>query len=879
MKTKVLVIGWDAADWKVIRPLMDSGGMPNLRRLVREGASGPLATLHPPLSPMLWTSIATGKRPFKHGIHGFTEPMPDGSGVRPVTNLSRTSKALWNIFSQNQLRSMVIGWWPSHPAEPINGVMVSDRYHRAQRPLQEGWALPANTVHPEGLAAELAAVRVHPDQLTPALVEPFIPLAREIDQEKDKRLAAFLRTLAECESIQAAAAWLMDREKWDFFAVYFEALDHFCHSFMRYHPPRQSWIGKRDFELYHNVISMAYRLHDEMLGALLAKAGEDTTVMVMSDHGFHPDHLRPAAIPDIPAGPAIEHRDFGVLVIRGPQIKKDVTLEGASILDIAPTILALYGLPVGEDMDGKALARALATEPEVARIPSWEDVPGADGRHPAHTAFEPVAAPEALDRLVALGYIERPARNLHAAIAGAVRDLRYNLAESYQDAGRHTEAREILRDLYSAVPDEQRFAVRLFVSCQALGLHEEMKSVVDDLVRRRDQPRQQSAVTDYLRAQLLIAEKRYDEALAALDQVTRTRRARPELLLQTAGVYLLLRRVSEARQDYEKALALDPDNVPAHIGLCRIALRRGEFSRAAHLALDALDRTCNDPQPHFLLGRALSGMREYKPAAEAFRTAIALNPNFPQAHARLAMLLKNHLGDEESAREHRRLASAMKNAAVPPLPAIRSRARKPAEMPPVSESLIVVTGLPRSGTSMLMQMLAAGGMKVLSDGLRTADEDNPRGYFEYEPVKRLLAASSWLRDARGKAIKIVAPLLAALPPDLPCRLILVERDLDEVLDSQDRMLLRRNQPVDAKPERRRKLREEYQRILDRVKAMPAQRALTRILVISYGAAIAEPRTVAEALGQFLDGGLDAVKMAAAVDPALHRNRAVPGAWR
>jgi len=878
---KVLLVGWDAADWKVIRPLMDSGRMPNLQRVVREGASGRVATLHPPLSPMLWTSIATGKRPFQHGIHGFTEPMPDGSGVRPVTNLSRTAKALWNILSQSGLCSIVIGWWPSHPAEPIRGVMVSDRYHRASRPLQEGWPLPANTVYPQELAGELAALRVHPDQLTPAMVEPFIPLAREINQENDKRLAAFLRTLAECRSIQAASTWLIDRQRWDFFAVYFEALDHFCHSFMRYHPPRQSWVGKRDFELYHNVISMACQLHDEILGELLAKAGEDATVIVMSDHGFHPDHLRPSSIPDIPAGPAIEHREFGVLAMRGPRIKKDAALDGASVLDIAPTILTLYGLPVGGDMDGKALSQAFAIEPEVARISSWEDISGDDGRHPAQTSIDPIASNEALEQLIALGYVERPSENREAAIASAVRDLRYNLAESWQDAGRHAEAREILLDLWKAVPDEQRFAVRLFISCQALGLREEMRRIVDDLESRRNQPRQEPAVTDYLKAQMLVVEKRYDEALSALELVTGSRRVRPELLVQTADLYLRLRRVAEARQTYEKALAMDPDNVPAHIGVCRIALRSGEFSRTAHLALDALQRTYQDPLPHYLLGRALAGMREYQRAAEAFRAAISLNPNFPQAHARLAMLLEKQLGDRESAREHRRLARAMKNRSEPPLPGGRGLAGEPrarqADVPPLRESLVVVTGLPRSGTSMLMQMLAAGGVGVLSDGLRAADEDNPRGYFEYEPVKRLLKDASWLREARGKAIKIVAPLLAALPPDLPCRVILVERNLDEVLDSQDRMLLHRNQSAAATPARRRALKAEYGRILDRVKSRLAQRPVTQVLVIDYAAVVADPARAAKALGEFLSGTADAAKMAAAVNPALYRNRALPGA--
>ena len=141
------------------------------------------------------------------------------------------------------------------------------------------------------------------------------------------------------------------------------------------------------------------------------------------------------------------------------------------------------------------------------------------------------------------------------------------------------------------------------------------------------------------------------------------------------------------------------------------------------------------------------------------------------------------------------------------------------EMPPLAECLVVVSGLPRSGTSMLMQMLAAAEYPILSDGLREADEDNPRGYLEYEPVKNLLKDNRWLLEGRGKAIKIVAPLLSALPPGLPCRIILSQRNLDEVLDSQDRML-----GSTATPERRKLLKDEYARSLARVKAWLSRRS-------------------------------------------------------
>jgi predicted AlkP superfamily phosphohydrolase/phosphomutase len=119
---KVLLIGWDAADWKIINPLMDNGEMPALKSIIENGVMGNISTLDPPFSPILWTTIATGMYADKHGIHGFTEPLPNGSGIRPISSSTRKVKAIWNILTQNGLKTHCINWWPSHPAEPINGI-------------------------------------------------------------------------------------------------------------------------------------------------------------------------------------------------------------------------------------------------------------------------------------------------------------------------------------------------------------------------------------------------------------------------------------------------------------------------------------------------------------------------------------------------------------------------------------------------------------------------------------------------------------------------------------------------------------------------------------------------------------------------------------
>lgn len=962
---KVLLVGWDAADWKVIHPLMDSGQMSNVQRLVEQGVAGQIATLRPPLSPMLWTSIAAGKRPFKHGIHGFSEPSPDGLGIQPVTNLSRKCKALWNILNQNGLRSVVIGWWPSHPAEPINGVTVSDHFHRARGRLKDGWPLLPGTVHPPELADTLAELRLSPEEVVGPMVEAFVPRAAEIDQDKDRRLYSLAKILCECVSVHSAATWLIENQPWDLFAVYYNAIDHFSHAFMRYNPPRQEFIPEKDYEIYKDVVAAAYKFHDQMLGALLKKVADDVTVILMSDHGFHPDHLRPKSIPQIPAGPAIEHRDFGILAMKGPGIKQDELLHGANVLDVAPTVLTIFGLAVGADMDGKVLTAAFEEPPKVETIPSWEEVPGDDGRHPPNTRLDPVGAKESLEQLVALGYIAKPDENRERAVADTIQELRYNLAMAYQDADRHSEAAEIFRELRQRDPDEQRFAVYLFVSCQALGLRNEMKEIVDDLdgrrralfeesqvhlkefaelIKQRREERKASAppseaaaqeteleealeqaeaedpkkpepiltleerkqvahwqnlarfqppMIDYLRAQVLALGRLYGEALESLQKVQEAHLARPGLFLQTGELYRKMGHWDEAEQAYGKALGVDPDNPHAHLGMCRVALYRRHNNAAAQSALECIQRLYHYPMGHFLLGIALARLKNYERSADAFRVALSLNPNFPQAHLRLAFLLQRRLNDPVAAAEHLRTYREMRIAARNRRRAARSAAatapvKRPAtpvvddapvvtgfdapSLPEVGNDIVVVSGLPRSGTSMIMQMLAAGGLPVLTDGLRQADLDNPRGYFEYEPVRNLHQDGKWLKEAKGKAVKIVAPLLPYLPAGFGYRVIFIERQLDEVLESQSQMLIRRGDKVQDTPARRARLKEEYSRQVQKMRSSLQRRPETRVLFLNRDELLKNPKAASEAMNRFLGGSYATSRMAAEVDPSLHRQR-------
>jgi hypothetical protein len=186
--------------------------------------------------------------------------------------------------------------------------------------------------------------------------------------------------------------------------------------------------------------------------------------------------------------------------------------------------------------------------------------------------------------------------------------------------------------------------------------------------------------------------------------------------------------------------------------------------------------------------------------------------------------------------------------------------------------VVLVSGLPRSGTSMAMKMLEAGGMETIVDNIRTADEDNPKGYFEDERVKELAEAddTGWIRAARGKVIKVVSSLLQYLPKDNTYKVVFMRRNLHEVLASQAKMLERRGEENTADDEDMLRM---YEAHLDKVEFQLRFRDWFDVLYLDFGEVVADPETAARRMNDFVGGHLDVEKMALQVDPNLYRNRA------
>jgi len=184
--------------------------------------------------------------------------------------------------------------------------------------------------------------------------------------------------------------------------------------------------------------------------------------------------------------------------------------------------------------------------------------------------------------------------------------------------------------------------------------------------------------------------------------------------------------------------------------------------------------------------------------------------------------------------------------------------------------LFIVTGLPRSGTSLMMQMLHRGGFPVLTDQQRRADTSNPRGYFEYEPVKKIAVERKWLAHAGGKAVKIVVPLIRYVPGHYACRVVFMERPLDEIMRSQETLLQKQGKVSDREETNR--LRDLFGKELRESKSLIAERSRWQVLFISYPDLMENPLLQAERLNRFLGGRLSEREMVRQVDPALYRQR-------
>jgi len=636
---EVWLIGLDGADWDILEPMMAGGELPHLAELRREGAWGRLQSDEPMLSPILWSSIATGKSADLHGVTWFMSNAPGGEKI-PVSSHNRWVRALWHMTSEAGLYSGVIGWWATWPADPIEGFIVSDyvgwhSFGVTGRALEGG----GKTYPPE------LYERIEPNFPEPASI-PTSLLARMIHRPEselrmpdnassyEEPLAHLRQAISTTLGYTQTALDMLDDERPAFLAVYFEGTDAVEHLFMKYAPPRLPWIEEADFAAYRDLVREYWKWQDEQLGRLLAERGPQTNVLVVSDHGFRSgdERLKEQEF-SIELADA-SHLPDGIVVVHGPQANAGARLRGATIYDITPTVLRMLGLPVAGDFVGRVLEDAINVDVAPPSIATYESSEFPRGELDFGIAVESGEAME--EMLRSLGYISGGDESGGTPSSGNVEQA-INLAVVQRRRGKLTEARRTLEAVLENDPTHVEARSNLARVLAEMGELDEAARMYGELVQ--DEPQN---IAHYEDLALTLGRMGDDEA--ALEVYSNGLVQRPDWGEGHAGRAFALHQVGrsdEALVAVDRALELDPRLSNAHYYRAAILADLGRDQDAAASARRALELEPGHHQATLLLARLAGGDPNAPGALEALERAHALEPDDPELSSELGIRYLN----------------------------------------------------------------------------------------------------------------------------------------------------------------------------------------------------------------------------------------------
>lgn len=641
---RLLLVGWSAADWPLLEPLLAAGALPNLSRFLARGARGRLRTLQPQVPPLLWTSLGTGQRADSHGVVQGVVAGAAG-GVDPVSARDRQARALWDLVDAGGGASAVVNWPLTFPLPAFSGACASDAFFLLRRGECDALdAPPAGSFRPRAAGEDLAACRLSPTQFAAEEMAFFLADPEAAKAEADPMLTQLALALARNVNVHAAAMALLGGDDWQLGMVRYDLLELLGPPFMACRPPQLPYIPDARFERYRGTLDAACRYLDLLFGALLEQAcDEQTAVLLVSERGMQSGELRPqdARTAFEQRGGVPWYREHGLFAAAGPAIEAGGGVQGAGLLDVVPTALALLGLPGAADLPGRSLREMMPEIGEVPPVGSYDLVP-------LRGAGQPLAPGERASALASA----RQQRWLECdddGDLGSPEDVRtdrdFNLAMAALDARRPRRARRLLERVYQARPDDDRVRLHLARCLRACGDRAGAEALLEQVVDHAD-PRPYERIQ---LAQLQLAAGEHDRALANLFRAEQSEGMRPGVHLAIGRVYLALERWDEAGRAFRKARERDPENAAACLGLARVALAEQRWEAAMSSALEAIDLDRAQPAAHFALAEALLGQERLPLAADVLRTCLSLDEHHREAWRALGRVCRSLGEDDEAA--------------------------------------------------------------------------------------------------------------------------------------------------------------------------------------------------------------------------------------
>jgi predicted AlkP superfamily phosphohydrolase/phosphomutase/Tfp pilus assembly protein PilF len=579
---RVMVLGLDGMDPQTVDLLMSEGKLPNFAKLRQEGAYGRLRSSPPLLSPVIWTTVATGKTPDQHGIGHFTAVSPTGENL-PVTSRMRKVKAIWNILSDKGRKVAAVGYWATWPAETVKGAIVSDHtcYHFLFPQGHDPAADPKDVTYPPELFAKIQPLVRRPTDVTAEEAAAYIhvspeELARPFAFDDD--VSHFKWALATADTYRRIGLKLWKDEKPDLLLTYIEGTDSVAHLFG--HLFRAEGLSGEllaQQKKFGGAVEAMYLHADVILGEYMAAMDRDTTLIVLSDHGFELGALQddPTKTRDMRRVSERFHREDGILYLYGRGVKAAGRIDQAVLVDIVPTVLALSGLPRAADMPGRALSEVLDRPIPGPLVATYEGVGGIGSAGAQDASVDP----QIMERLRSLGYVgdTPPGSAPPSSSAGAGEATtrspqgERNLAGLLFEQGRHAEALAAYERLVKLEPEDATLRTSMAGALGALGRYDEAMKQLDAAVRldplnveayhnrgvvfeRRNDPK--AAIQEYRRA--VRYSPQYEPSRKALQRLTGTSDVNPPHTEAEKKAAVLAQEASQAARhgDYARAMKL-----------------------------------------------------------------------------------------------------------------------------------------------------------------------------------------------------------------------------------------------------------------------------------------------------------------------------------
>jgi Flp pilus assembly protein TadD len=445
-----------------------------------------------------------------------------------------------------------------------------------------------------------------------------------------------------------------------------------------------------------------------------------------------------------------------------------------------------------------------------------------------------------MNQLIELGYVEAPGEDKQSRLIKMKNETDFILAKVYAGSRKYPQAITILEKLHKENPDAARYGLKLAHCYQITRNINGLRTVIDEL---RSKDLKELPHLDFLEGTLLLFENKPRKALEYFHKAEKHISHMPTLHIQLGNVYNKIKNWTDAERAFKTALSIDINSAQAYHGLAVSYLRQNEYELAADAVLNAIGLTYHFPEAHYHLGEILFHLKDYESSAKAFELSVTMMPGYKKAHQWLIKIYEEHLNSTERAEKSKQF--------------IKDK---------IKGTITIVSGLPRSGTSLMMQMLKAGGMEILSDNMRQEDNNNPKGYLEYESVKSIGKDNSWLINAEGKVVKIISNLLQYLPDTYSYKIIFMKRDMMEVLQSQQKML--KKDPTAFPMGLAETFKKQLEKTENWIKGQPEM----DVLYVNYKDVIESPEEQAENILSFLGTDLDIERMTNAIDPVLYRNK-------